>query len=338
MIAIQFIKGLKGLALWTFFYPVRWTVQCLPRRLALKIGTLLGSIHDLFIEDKLKRRIYEGIKAIWHDKLSEKEIKRLVRLNLITRYKHLVDSFLYRRLDEDRIKRIVPMIEGKAYLDEALSSGKGAILLLSHFGSFGMLIAGLALRGYRLHQVLTLTPQLPYRTWQWIERAIMRAKLLCWQHEKVGFEFWRPGMYLRPLYRRLLQGDVLVLYGDGSRGRQFTTVNFMGYPLLLSAGPFRIAARALVPLIPAFIVRKMDDSHRIVLEKPIMLKDDDPSDIQQCANQYSSLLSHYVQTYPDHWFTWARIGWTFKDKERCLEFSTGETEFYNSQEIGTGRL
>ncbi len=317
---------------------MRWTVQCLPWRLALKIGTLLGSIHDLFIEDKLKRSIYEGIKAIWHDKLSEKEISRLVRLNLITRYKHLLDSFLYRRLDENRIERIVPTIEGRANLDEALSSRRGAILLLSHFGSFGMLIAGLALRGYRLHQVLTLTPQLPYRTWQRMESAIMKVKLLCWQHEKVGFEFWRPGMYLRSLYRRLLQGEVVVLYGDGARGSQFTRVDFMGYPLLIPLGPFRIAARARVPLIPAFIIREMDDSHRIVLEKPILPKDDDPSGIQQSANQYSSLLTYYVQTYPEHWFTWARLRWSSKNEKRLLEFSTGETEFYNSQEIGTGKL
>ena len=43
-------------------------------------------------------------------------------------------------------------------------------------------------------------------------------------------------MYLRPLYRKLLEGAVVVLYGDGARGRQFPQVEFMGHSLALSVG------------------------------------------------------------------------------------------------------
>ena len=336
-----FSKLIKGLALWTFFYPVRWFIQCLPWRISPGIGNILGSVHVLFISDKLKRQIRDGIHAVWQDRLTKKEISHIVRLNLVIRYKYLIDSFLYPHLDKNVVQRIVPEIEGKSYLDEEIRCGRGSILLMSHFGSFGMLIAGLVFRGYRVHQILTLTPQSQYRTWQWLERAIMKAKLHCWEHEKVVYEFWQPGMYLRPLYRKLQQGEILVIYGDGAKGGEFTKVSFMGHPLLLATGPFRIAARARVSLIPAFIIRETDNTHRIVLEKPILLREDDPESITLAAGQYASLLARYVQTYPDHWFTWARLRWATRERDRWLEFASGKTdssEFYDpiGQNVGAG--
>jgi lauroyl/myristoyl acyltransferase len=286
------------------------------------------------MKDRLYRQIHQGLQTVLQHELPEATIKRLVRRNLVTRYKHAIDSFFYRRLDGALIERLVPAIEGRDHLDHALSAGKGVILLTSHFGASGMLIAGLVFRGYRVHQVFTLTPQPQYRTWRWLERAIMQAKLRCWEHERVSFAFWRPGMYLRPLYRNLLEGAIVVLYGDGARGRQFTRVEFMGYPLALSVGPLRIAARAQVAAIPAFIVRAADDSHRIILEEPIMVKDDDPTSIQLGADQYASLLSQYVRAYPDHWFGWARLRHVTGEIGSALELSRGEMEpanFYASE-------
>jgi lauroyl/myristoyl acyltransferase len=114
-------------------------------------------------------------------------------------------------------------------------------------------------------------------------------------------------MYLRPLYRKLQAGAIVVLYGDGARGGHFTQANFLGYPLALATGPFRIAARARVPLMPAFSIRAADGRHRIILEAPIMLADAKPASLQQGAERYAALLSRYVRAYPDQWFSWARL-------------------------------
>jgi hypothetical protein len=205
--------------------------------------------------------------------------------------------------------------------------------LLSHFGSFGMLLAGLVFRGYRLYQVFTLTPPPHYRTWGWMERAIIHAKLQCWPQDRLQLAFWQPGLYLRPLYRQLCEGAIVVLYGDGARGQQFTRVAFLGHTLSLAVGPFRIAARTQVPLIPAFIVREADDRHRLLLEPPIVLPDDTPSSLQGGAEQYAAHLSRYVDTYPDHWFSWARLRRCQGVDGATLELVTpqpAQTHFYTS--------
>lgn len=335
MIASQFIKGISLLI---YFYPLRWAITVLPLRIAVKAGGFFGAFHFLFIPDMLKHSIRAGMETVWSDSLSKAELKNLVRRNLVTRYKCLIESFFYQSMDEDGFKRIVPRIDGKEYLDEALNNKRGVVLLVSHFGSFGLLIAGLMADGYQLCQLSTLTPQPHYRTWQWIENLIMKTKLSFIKHDKVDYEFWRPGMwpglYLRPLYSRLLKGEVIVLYSDGVRGTNFIKSDFMGQLLQFPTGPFMIAARAGVALLPAFIIREADNCHRIVLEKPITLKSSKPADIQKGVNQYTSLLSNYVKTYPDHWFTWARLRWQTKANKKELAISIGATElseFYTPQ-------
>jgi lauroyl/myristoyl acyltransferase len=325
---------LKGVALWLVFYPLRWAVQCLPWRLALKVGTVCAALHARWLPDEFQHRIREGMRTIWRDELSGVELDRLVRRNLVTRYKHLIDMFFYQRLNEELLDRVAPTIQGRIYLDAMLERGGGVILLMSHFGSFGILLGGLVLRGYALHQIFTLTPQASYRTWRRLERAIMQAKLACWRDERVGFTFWRPGMSLRPLYRQLREGHILVVYGDGARGQGFTRVDFMGYPLSLSTGPFKIAARTRAALIPAFVIREADDRHRIILEAPIVLDDDAPASLQQGASQYAARLAHYVLAYPDHWFSWARLRWASAHGCRWLELGPSPTE---PSEFYTGR-
>ena len=90
--------------------------------------------------------------------MSDAEIKRIVRRNLVVRYQHLIESFFYQDLDTACIGQFVPTVEGRGVLDAALADRKGAILPVSHFGSPGMLVAGLVFRGYWLHQVFTLSP------------------------------------------------------------------------------------------------------------------------------------------------------------------------------------
>jgi phosphatidylinositol dimannoside acyltransferase len=324
-------RFIKGLGLVTFFYPLRWIVQRLSWRQALRLGVVLGMIHAWLVRDQLGRQILAGLQSVFHREMSEAELRRVVRGNLVARYQHLLEGFFYQDLDPACIEQFVPIVEGRDTLDAALAEGRGAILLASHFGSPGMLVAGLVFRGYWLHQVFTLTPPPQYRTWPWMERAIMQAKLRCWRHDSVGFEFWQPGSYLRPLYRKLHQGAIVVLYGDGARGGHFTQVNFLGLPLSLSVGPFRIAARARVPLIPAFIVRDADGRHRIILEAPIMLPNAEPASLQQGTDTYAALLSRYVRAYPDHWFTWARLHPHQHTEGVSLTLATtevGRTHFY----------
>jgi lauroyl/myristoyl acyltransferase len=301
---------------------------------------MIGFVHARFVHDPLRGRIAEGIRLLFGERYGKAERDQIVRRNLTFRYQHLIAGFLYPRLTRRGLDKILPTVEGTRYLDETIEKGRGAILLLSHFGLFGLLVAGLVLRDYRLRLVLALTPPTDYRTWRWIERAVFRAKLSCWMHERVGLDFWQPGMYLRPLYRRLIRGEIVALFGDGARGGEFVKVNFMGHPLLLSSGPFRIAARAEAALIPAFIVQEERGRHRVVLEAPIVFKGEDSLSIQEGAARYASLLARYVEVYPDHWFSGVRLRWVVRDGERCLELAAGEekpSEFYQRPAVIVGR-
>lgn len=317
---------ITGAALLLLFYPLRWLLRLLSWEQALGVGALLGTLHARCWRDRLYRQVWGGLQTVWRNALPPADCEQLVRRHFVMRYKHLIDGFFYFTLDEARAAYWVPIVEGQCHLDRALAQGRGAILLASHFGSFGMLLAGLVFRGYRLSQIFTLTPSPHHRTWGWMERAVIRAKVRCWPRDRIELVFWQPGGYLRPMYRRLCGGVTVVLYGDGARGQRFTHVPFLGCSLALSIGPFKMAARAQVPLIPAFIVRQADDRHRLILEPPLALSDDTPANLQRGAEQYAAHLARYVVAYPDHWFTWARLRRRQDAAGPVIEFARTEVE------------
>lgn len=311
---------IKGIALLTFYYPLRWFLLLLDRRKALKIGRMIGEWHARFMSDELRRRIEKGIRTVWSD-IPEKRLNELVRQNLVTRYVHLIDLFFTAKL-KGEILEAVPVIEGKRRLDDALSEGRGAILLGAHFGSFGLMTPGFSFRGYRTALVKTISPRSAYQTWKWAEKAALKVKIHLANYLNTDFIIWRPGMYARVLYRKLTQGEVLIFHSDVFGGRNTVPVEFLGCPILLSAVPFKLAARMGVKLIPAFVVRQPDDRHRIVLLDPI----DVSGDIREAAHRYAAALARYVREHPDHWFTFARLKRVRTENGDALEILPGWTD------------
>jgi KDO2-lipid IV(A) lauroyltransferase len=312
------VNAISGLGAWVCFYPVRWTAGRLPARPAMRLGDALGAAHARFLRDSTTRRIRAGIRTVWGE-ASAADVQRLVRRNLMVRYRDLLDTFRYGRYREAVLAGAIGAVEGTEHLDRA----RGGILLLAHFGSPVMLLAALAARGHRLHVVLAERAGAGHHAWAFLHRSALRAKLSCWQHERVTFELWRGGAYLRSLYRRLQGESLVVLYGDAIRSRRFVAVEFLGQSLLLPTGPFRLAATTAVPLFPAFIVRDADGRYRVVVESPLTVEAT-PTGIAQAAQAWADLLGRYVSAYPDHWFTWARLRRTTRAGRPWLELTTDE--------------
>ena len=322
-------KLIKGIALLTFYFPMRWFLLLLDRRQAIRIGRAIGVLHARFVSDELRRRVESGIRMIWKD-IPEKRLNELLRRNLVTRYVHLIDLFLAPKLQDAIVRDVVPIISGKEHLDRALSGGKGVILLSSHFGSFGLIAPGLSFRGYQTALVKTVSPRATYQTWRWVEKTALNVKIHLAKYLNTDVIIWRPGIYVRMLYRKLLGGEVLIFHADVFSGENNVSVDFFKCRLLLSTVAFKLAARTRVQVIPAFVVRQSDNRHRIVLSDPITVNNDNPSGIQEAANRYASVLTKQVGKYPDHWFTFARLKNVQTENGDVFEIQPGwadETEF-----------
>ncbi|MFQ5455645.1 MAG: lysophospholipid acyltransferase family protein [Nitrospirota bacterium] len=296
---------IENIGIVVLFFPFRWIVQALSWGLALKMAEIIANIHYL-LPTPFKRQIYSGISTIFLD-MPAKEIKEIVRLNLVARYYDLVIMFLAHRLDPKSTLKEVPYFEGEEHLKWAIKQESGIILLGSHLGNLGLLICALGYRGYDITQYLVLSARASVISPMWLRNAVLKIKIKCHSAAPSNFIYHKQNSSIRPVYDSLRDKSIFILIGDGVLGKRFTDVDFIGYRMQFSLGPAIIASKTESTLLPIFIIRQKDGRHRVIIKKPIIVKRDDSVSIRAAVSEYANHLERYVIQYPDQWLVWPRL-------------------------------
>ena len=256
-------------------------------------GKLSGDI--VYLLNRRKRtETAEEIRLLFGARFGEERIKGITRRSFENYYRRQVETVFFGSLDRETIERII-RCEGRENLDGALEKGKGVILLLSHFGSFLLPLPYLGFMGYRVDQVTgrqihaSLAGE---RFWEWRKR----------EAEKLPVRFLQVGRFLRPLYQALGRNETVAIAFDGRDGSRWAVVDFFGRKARFSTGPFELARRTGAAIIPTFVVREADNTHRIVLEPPFELSDEADTEraLAEDTRRFAGIFSRYIGEYPCH--------------------------------------
>jgi len=197
-------------------------------------------------------------------------------------------------------QRIV--IEGKEHLDEAVARGKGVIAVTAHFGNFPLMMLACALKGYKASSII---------------RPARDEELSMYLHKKrteVGLET----IYAIPrrecvsnCLKELRNNGLLFIPIDqnfGSGGGVY--VEFFGQKAATATGPAVFAMRTGAVILPMFIVRQADDTHKIIIEPPIALEDrgEEKETIRATMVKITGLIERYIRRYPHEW-AWMHRRW-----------------------------
>jgi KDO2-lipid IV(A) lauroyltransferase len=87
-------------------------------------------------------------------------------------------------------------------------------------------------------------------------------------------------------------------------------VDFFGKEAYTPTAPVKLAMAAKTQIVPIFVVRKKDNTHKLVVEKPIdvLRGDEKEEDIRRYTQAWTSLLEKYVRKYPQQW-VWVHKRW-----------------------------
>jgi KDO2-lipid IV(A) lauroyltransferase len=206
----------------------------------------------------------------------------------------VVDFFRQPRLLQGELDQLIVSVSGEEYLQEAVASGRGGILMIAHMGPWEAGGAWIASRGYRLTGV-ALTHESSY-----VEKFFITRR------ERSGYRTVPLGHAARDLLRALKRGELIVVAADRNFDEFGSRVDFFGRPAVMPDGHVRIALRTGVPIIPAFLVRTDDLRVRVILEPPISLqkgRDDTSSGLRRCLD----LLEHYIRQRPEQWMAFSPI-------------------------------
>jgi predicted LPLAT superfamily acyltransferase len=186
----------------------------------------------------------------------------------------------------------------KEILHRQIESGKGCILLGSHFGSFEVL------------RTLGVTQQdFPLKVLMDIEHNQNITRFLDALNHKIASTVIvpdRPDTLLR-VKESLDAGFLIGMLGDRvSSGDKTTQCQFLGAPATFPAGPILIAAMMHCPVILFFGLYRGGKRYEIYFEhfaqEVLLNRDCRAEDIQRWMQLYVDRLEHYARLAPYNWF------------------------------------
>ncbi len=296
-----FVKDLGGLGL---YYPGAWALNRLPRR-GLSAAARLGAsaVRRLEIHDASEVR--QELRLLFGDQplpASEEVIlKEALRLAMFNELEVLRYPWLNPRSIDG-----VCEIEGRQHLDAALQRGKGAIVLIGHFGANQMIMPALGHKGYAMNQ-LSAPPTVwadilrETRTTPLWEKVLERR----WQLEqRLPVQHINVFKFLRPAYECLQRNEVLGLAFDGGGGTRWTELQLLARTANISVQPAQLWRTSGAALLPTVVVRQTGTlRHRIIIEPPLQWqpRKNRMQAFQVNMQAFADRFGTWVARYPDHY-------------------------------------
>ncbi|MCK9594337.1 MAG: lysophospholipid acyltransferase family protein [Candidatus Omnitrophica bacterium] len=267
---------------------------------AEKLGTV-----GYWLLARHRRVAFEGLSHAFGKTKSPAEIKKIAR-----------DCFIYMAKSSSELAFVIgrpgfirssSTIEGQEHLDQALAKGKGVILVSGHFGNFVLMLAKLSIDGYKTSVIMR-----PLKNRQ-IEGLFEtdRAKLDINTISSIP----RTACVANTI-KALRENRLLLIPLDQNFGTSGVYVDFFGRKAATATGPVVLAQRTGAAILPCFIIRQKDDTHRIVFEPALdLLKGKDEAEtIVNNIQRITKIIESYIRRYPQEW-SWIHRRWKSRPKE-----------------------
>jgi KDO2-lipid IV(A) lauroyltransferase len=179
----------------------------------------------------------------------------------------------------------------RAAIESALAEGKGLITLTLHLGNYEIGLAYLSLLGVPI-QVVMRPEEAEAARFQIAARARPGVTLVA-----AGDSEWA-GLDLLLALRR---GEIVAIQGDRAFGAADLTVDLFGVPLLLPAGPFRLAQASGAPILLVTMPIVGHWRYRVLAEGPLRVAPGEEG-LRAVAAEFARRVEGVVARYPTQWF------------------------------------
>jgi len=281
------------------FFQLKWNVaffRFLPYNMAYTYLQLVGKIYYLF-KRREKKLIEQNISDLVAGK-TKSEIRRIKAETFRGIFAHYFEKMYSAFKDMDDVCRLIDerfSIENGHVLDEALSRGKGVILVTAHWGAVEFIPWVLGVKGYPISVILEcqtehLARELKKKADQY------DAKLIS---SKDGISVYAEALESLEQNRLLMTECDEV---DTWRKRSNRTIELFGKTLYFDNTLDIMAHRAGSPVVGVFLKRLPKGKYSLICE-PI-----NNGSAKNTARRALGLWQKYVSRYPEQWYQWKKWG------------------------------
>lgn len=189
-------------------------------------------------------------------------------------------------------------IEGREHLEGVLAQGKGAVIATGHAGNWELMGGALSQAGFPLIGVAMRQKDAA------MDRFINEYRRLVGMHIIYKND-------VREMFRMMKEGWIVGLLADQDTNRHDGIVlDFFGKPTNCVPGPAAMARSAGIGVIPGFITRKADGTHKIIFHAPVEVPrtKDKRADIRTAEQAVNRVLEQHIREHPEEWF-WLHDRW-----------------------------
>lgn len=278
-------------------------IEVMPRRLLYGFARNIGSL-GYYLAARQRKIALESLRIAFGQEKPDSELRQIAKDCFILIAKSAVELIFL--MDRPALLRQRVHMAGRDHLDASLSRGKGVILVSAHFGNFPLLLAKLSLEGYKVAGIMRYM------------RDARVEKIFLAKRQRLGIKtiYSQPrNVCVETTIRSLRNNEIVFIPLDQNFGTGGVYVDFFGKKAATATGPAVLAQRTQAAVIPCFIIRQKDDTHKIILEQAIALEAGKDAEETVTANiqKLTGIIESYIRRYPAEW-GWIHKRWKSKPK------------------------
>jgi KDO2-lipid IV(A) lauroyltransferase len=275
--------------------------RSLPPKALILISRIMGKI-TFYLFRKYRERVMENLLIAFGREKDLSEIEILAR-EVFFHFTLTPLETVYLIANLLPFERFILKIkmEGKEYLDRALTRKKGVIALGAHLGAFTLLGTRLAAEGYPINLMIN-QDHFP-KLWK---------RLNAYQ-ENVGQKIFPPKPTTTSIKKSLNclhRNEILYLVADEQQRRGGLPVPFFGRKAFTPSGPALFSLKTGAPILPMFVLRKNGMERTLIISNPIEIERtlDEQKDIETLTAKFTKVIEDTVRQYPSQW-VWLNRRW-----------------------------
>jgi phosphatidylinositol dimannoside acyltransferase len=285
------VKDVGGMAL---YYPGQALLARAPRSLVAHAARVGGDAVRSLSDTEGAR---EELSLLFGDRPMPQPVEVVLREAWRQSMFNELEVLRYARLTPETVGQVCT-IEGREHLDAALSEGKGAIVLIGHFGANQMVMPALGYSGYAMNQLSA-----PPTVWAEIQperNTPLWSKVLArrWALEqRLPVQHINVFDFIRPAVRCLQQNQVLGLAFDGGGGKRWTQVPLVSRTANVNRMPERLARVSGAAILPTLVLRRPGEKrHTVRIHEPV-----------DSLQAFARVFSRYVEQDPAHYLNFLML-------------------------------
>lgn len=281
------------------YYALRATVAALgamPWDMASNFGARLGLLG--YRPLGIRRGVVEEQIARSFPDLDAAAVARIARGAYESLGRTTVETAILPGAGRERVLDLFTQVDGWEVVEQALSLGRGLILVAGHLGNWELGGAYLAARGLPLDAIARG------------QGNPLFDRYLTDTRTRIGIRVVHDQQAVRLTPRALRQQHTVAFMMDqGVLGLASTWVPFFGRPAKTPRGPAVFALRLKVPVVFAAAVRGSDGRFQLGFERvPVVDTGDREADVDRIVADYTAVLERWVRRFPEQYF-WHHRRW-----------------------------